>query len=457
MKTDVLILGGGPGGTAAAMFLISKGIKPTILEQAAFPRFHIGESMTGEAGQVLNRLGLNDQMTKARHQTKHGVRVFGAQAVNSWYVPVSARDENWELRPGTTWQVRRSEFDAMMLREAEARGATVLRGRATKPLMGDEGGLRGLTVQWPDGGVEDIETELVLDCSGLATFLANHRVTGPKYLGSYDKQIAFFTHVTGAIRDPDTAGECAQGNTLIFYKEKYHWAWFIPIDNEVVSLGLVLPTADFVESKKSPEEFFRTRIPDVNPELKRRLVDMKPVESVHVIPNYSYQVRRFCGKGFICIGDSHRFIDPIFSFGLSATLREAEFALPHICDYLEGKGRDKANPFSEHQVFCERANDNLEDMIDMFWEKPFAFATFVHQRYRPELIDAFAGRVYPTERQPSSAILTFRKMLNRTRDYTGGDEYSVPIGSRFHPERAPLWEPDSSVSTTEDWSAPQRS
>jgi 2-polyprenyl-6-methoxyphenol hydroxylase-like FAD-dependent oxidoreductase len=162
------------------MFLLGKGIKPTILEQEAFPRFHIGESMTGEAAQVLRRLGLTDQMTQAKHPIKHGVRVFGAQAVNSWYVPVAARDANWQLSPGTTWQVRRSTFDQMMLREAEARGATMLRGAATKPLTDDDGAVRGLTVRWPDQGIENIETELVLDCSGLATFLANHRVTGPQ-------------------------------------------------------------------------------------------------------------------------------------------------------------------------------------------------------------------------------------------------------------------------------------
>ena len=64
MKTDVLIIGGGPGGSAMAMFLIREGIKPIILEQEEFPRFHIGESLTGEAGQVLRRLGFEDEMAK---------------------------------------------------------------------------------------------------------------------------------------------------------------------------------------------------------------------------------------------------------------------------------------------------------------------------------------------------------------------------------------------------------
>jgi len=91
----------------------------------------------------------------------------------------------------------------------------------------------------------------------------------------------------------------------------------------------------------------------------------------------------------------------------------------------------------------------------MFWEQPFAFATFVYYRYRDELIDAFAGRVYETERQPSSAILNCRKLLKRTREYDHEDYYSMPIGSRYHPERAALWEPNSPIGTTEEWMVAQ--
>ena len=451
MKTDVLIIGGGPGGAAAAMFLVRQGIKPIILEQETFPRFHIGESLTGEAGQVLRRLGFEDEMVKREHPVKHGVKVYGASAVNSWYIPVSKRDADWNLSLSTTWQTRRSDFDLMMLKEAEARGATVIRGTATKPLLTDDGAVGGLTVRWPDGKSEDIESEIVLDCSGQATFLANQRATGPKYVGSYDKQVAFFSQVTGAIRDSGTLGENAKDNTVIFYDRKFHWSWFIPLDKDVVSVGLVLPRADFLEKKQTPEEFFCDELYNINPEIRRRIPEMKLVEKVHVIPNYSYQVRGFCGKGFICIGDAHRFIDPIFSFGLTVTMREGEFAAPLVRAYLEGNGRDKANPFAEHQASCEKGIDNLEDMIDLFWEQPFAFATFVHHRYSAELTDAFAGRIYETEHQPSPAILTFRKLLKRTRDYGQADDYSIPIGSRFHPERAALWEPNSPVATTEEW------
>jgi 1H-pyrrole-2-carbonyl-[peptidyl-carrier protein] brominase len=134
--------------------------------------------MTGEAGQVLRRLGLEKLMLEHRYPVKHGVRVFGADGVNSWYIPVSARTPEWELTPGTTWQVRRSEFDGMMLKEAAARGATVIRGTATKALLAEDGGVRGVTMLHSDdrSGGDRIESAARLLRSGdLSCQSACHR------------------------------------------------------------------------------------------------------------------------------------------------------------------------------------------------------------------------------------------------------------------------------------------
>jgi flavin-dependent dehydrogenase len=91
--------------------------------------------------------------------------------------------------------------------EAIKRGAKILRGTAIKALQGEDGALVGIRIRHPNGEEEDISTKVVLDCSGQSTFLANQKVTGPKYMGSYDKQVAFFIHVRGAIRGSGTSGE----------------------------------------------------------------------------------------------------------------------------------------------------------------------------------------------------------------------------------------------------------
>src|SRR4029079_19759549 len=160
MKTDVLIIGGGPGGAAAAMFLLREGITPIILEQEEFPRFHIGESLTGESAQVLRRLGLEKKMQEMENPVKHGVVVYGTNAATTWYVKVSSRDQDWNLYDNITWQVRRSEFDKMMLEEAVKRGAKLLRGTATQALQAEDGALTGIRIRHPDGTEENIETKV---------------------------------------------------------------------------------------------------------------------------------------------------------------------------------------------------------------------------------------------------------------------------------------------------------
>jgi flavin-dependent dehydrogenase len=452
VKTEVVIVGGGPGGAAAAMFLIEEGIKPIIVEKVPFPRYHVGESMTGEAARAIQLLGLEDKMMSAGHPIKHGVKVYGGSHT-TWFVPVTSRDKDWNLSDAITWQVRRSDFDQMMLEEAEARGATVLPGKASNPILGEDGAVKGVAVETADGGRLEIESEVLLDCSGQSTWLANQGVTGPKYLGAYDKQIAIFSQIAGGVRDSGgPQRDMQKDNTLIFYDQKFQWAWWIPLDEEVVSVGLVQPSDYFLAKKESKRDFFLKELRARHPELDRRIPEIDLVEDVHVVPNYSYQVKDFTGKGFLCIGDSHRFIDPIYSFGLTVTMWEAKFAAPLIKAYLNGERRDQPNPFDDFQVFVEQGNDVLEDTIDLFWEQPLAFAFFVHARYKDYMTDMFAGRIY--DHQPSPALLAFRQMLKRERTYDDKGLYSVPIGSRYHPERAPIWQTDSSVETTEEWIEP---
>ncbi|HLF04297.1 MAG TPA: tryptophan 7-halogenase, partial [Dehalococcoidia bacterium] len=459
-KQDAVIIGGGPGGAAAAMFLAQEGVRAVIVEQERFPRFHVGESLTGAGGQVLQDLGLDAEMYRRRYPTKQGVRVHGNSARGSWFVPVTGRDADWQVSPRDTWQVRRSDFDKMLLDEALARGATLIPGKATKPLLNHDGSVRGVQVRLKDGGSLELESEMLLDCSGQATFLANAGVTGPKYLGNYDKQIAVFSQVAGALRD-DGASKGAhrawhKDNTLIFYQKKYHWAWFIPLDDDVVSVGVVVPSDYFREKKESRKDFLVRELHELHPELKKRIPEIKLVEDVHVVPNHSYQVRQFCGKGFMCIGDAHRFIDPIFSFGATVTMREAQLAAPLVKAYLEGAHRDDLNPFAQHQLLCEKGIDVLEDTLDLFWEQPLGFAHLVHHRYPDLMGDILGGRIY--ERQPSPAVHDLRRMLQREaereRSYADESVYSIPIGSRFHPERAPLWQAGPTVDSAGDRMGP---
>lgn len=411
MKTHVAIIGGGPGGSTLAMFLLQEGITPVIIEKETFPRYHVGESMTGECGNVVRALGLEDKMLEGDHPIKRGVTVYGPEANNRWFVPVAGRDDDGELVDAFTWQVRRSEFDQMLLDEAQRRGAVLVRGQAVDPLLDDDGAVRGARVRMDDGGMQGVVSEVLVDASGQSAFLSNSGVAGKKVLGRYDKQIAIFSQVPNAVRDEGKHRD----DTLIFYQEKFHWAWFIPIDDEIVSVGVVIPAEHFVSKQESKRDFLVRELHELNPELKRRIPEVQLVEEVRAIPNYSYHVPNFTGRGYLCIGDAHRFIDPIFSFGLFVTTKEAQLAAPAIRAYLEGAHRDAPDPFADHARRCEEGLDVVQDLIDVFWEHPRAFAFAVHHhRYRGDFIDMLAGRIHDLT-APPRGLEAMRTVLDQER------------------------------------------
>jgi flavin-dependent dehydrogenase len=257
-------------------------------------------------------------------------------------------------------------------------------------------------VRQDDGTLIDVMAKIVLDASGAATFLSTAGIAGQKERGNYDRQIAIYAHVKGAVRDE-------QDNTLIFYQKKNHWAWYIPIDEETVSIGVVTPSSYYRSNQEDMRDFYLREMHNINPELSQRVPDVTLVEEVRATSNYSYQIRNFTGKGFLCVGDAHRFIDPIFSFGLHFALTEASFAAETIADYLhKGIGQDSDNPFAAYERHCELGMDTIQDVLDCFWEHPFSFAFFVHSRYVDDFIDIFAGRVY--QENPSKGLQAVRKV-----------------------------------------------
>ena len=360
-------------------------------------------------------------MTSRRHPVKYGVTVYGPRGTNAFWVPVKGWRPESGLFDTHTWSVRRSDFDHMLFTAAAARGVEVMQAEAVMPLPNGDS-VCGVRVRTNGGTVEDITSEVLVDASGQGTFLCNAGVTGEKLRGSYDRQAAIFSQVVGGIRDPGAAG----GNTLIFYRQKHHWAWFIPLDDQVTSVGVVVP-ADYYRSKnESKHQFLLRELHQLNPELTRRLPQIEFVEDVRGISNYSYRISNFTGKGFLCVGDSHRFIDPVFSFGVFFAMKEAEYAASAIESFFADSKRDQPNPFAGYERLCDRGQDNVQELIDAFWQHPYAFKLLAHHRYPEDIIHMFAGRVY--EESPLPGLLAMRAINEQGRKNTMAHECAGSIG-----------------------------
>jgi 1H-pyrrole-2-carbonyl-[peptidyl-carrier protein] brominase len=402
VKTQVAIVGGGPAGSACAIHLALLGISSVIVERERFPRFHIGESLTGGSGDLLREMGLEETMKAMNFPVKYGIRGRGPIGALSFWVPIKTRDTGSnEQRETFSWQVRRSTFDDMLLTRAQELGATLVTGDATGPVFDDEGRARGVEVTPADGPPVRVECDVLVDASGQRTFLANLGVTGTKHHGRYARQVAIFSHYTGAVRD-----QPQWGNILTYFQKQHYWSWFIPIDEETTSIGFVVPGEYFRSRRESMLDFVTRELREFNPNLAERVTDVERVEEVRAISNYSYHVDGYTGKGWLCIGDAHRFVDPLFSFGVNIGMAEGRESARAIAAHL-GNGRSD-RPFEGFARWADRGLDRAQAMLDGFWQTTFHFGLLL-RRYEPDFVDLFAGRLWEDEEYP--AVVAMRQRL----------------------------------------------
>src|SRR5258707_4402588 len=119
---DVVVIGGGPAGSTAATLLARKGFSVTLLERERFPRFQVGESLLPYNNDLFARLGVTVPMTKGSFTPKYGagfVTADGALGYTFRFI------ENLPEAYHQSFQVKRAEFDELLLRNAVASGVDV--------------------------------------------------------------------------------------------------------------------------------------------------------------------------------------------------------------------------------------------------------------------------------------------------------------------------------------------
>ncbi|PRQ01259.1 NAD(P)/FAD-dependent oxidoreductase [Enhygromyxa salina] len=389
---DVIVIGGGPAGSGSAMLLAERGLSVLMLEKDQFPRYHVGESLTGTAGDFITRAGLNEQMAALDFVPKPGVKVVGREGAE-FFVPV--------LRP--TWQVRRAEFDHLLLDLAISKGVEHVRG-AAKSVLSEAGRVTGITMTTAEGDDRVVHASFVIDASGQSVFMSRQEIAGPRRVAAFNRQIALYSQFSGVV--PDVGVQ--HNSTVIFYRDTYHWAWLIPVSSELVSIGVVLPTSSYKLRGGTSKGAMAWGLEHLHPELTQRASGATQVEGMHVSRNYSYRVDPFAGPGWLCVGDSHCFTDPIFSFGASFALTEAQAATDTIVAAL-------ANPTAEPELlqtyadYCNRGQGRAAELIRYFWKFPAFFAYMTKGQYGDDLVRLLAGDCFTPE--PLAATVEMKKSL----------------------------------------------
>ena len=399
---DVGIVGGGPGGAATAAYLARSGLRVVVFEREQFPREHVGESLVPSSTRVFRELDFIDQMDRAGFPRKYGAAWTAASRNSAFQTNWQGLEANDHAavrfsereQPGVglnyTWHVDRAKFDQLLLAHAEKLGATVRFGTAVTNI--DFSSELPKIDHRANGSVETTSVRLVVDASGRRTFLGNKM--GLRVRDGVFDQYALHTWFGGYDRSL-MADSRSQDNYIFihFLPVSNTWIWQIPITDDITSVGVVTQKKNFAKSRESRERFFWSCI-DTRPELAAGLRDADQLRPLKDEGDYSYAMKEICGDRFLLVGDAARFVDPIFSTGVSIALNSARFASRDIIKAFE-TGDFQKESFSEFESTMRRGVRNWYRFIGLYYRLNILFTAFIqHPEYRLDVLKLLQGDVY---------------------------------------------------------------
>ncbi|MDP9342533.1 MAG: tryptophan 7-halogenase [Actinomycetota bacterium] len=416
---EVGIIGGGPAGSSMAAYLARAGIDCVVFERMIFPRWHVGESLVPSSTRVFRELGFLDKMEASGFPRKYGAAWTSAATKRQYYT------HNWEgLEPSSsvafqfkereqegvdqiyTWHVDRGQFDNMLLHHANELGAHVYEGVSVKHADFSDPDVVRLTYGM---GNRDAETtvRMLVDATGRKTLIGNQMKWRIK--DDVFNQYAIHSWFGGYDR-MNLAADAEMRNYIFihFLPVTNTWVWQIPISEELTSVGVVTQKKNFAASKDSREKFFWDTLGS-RPELQSGLRASEQIRPLRDEGDYSYAMKQIAGDRLLLIGDAARFVDPIFSTGVSIALNSARFASWDLIPALES-GNLSRESFREFEATMGRGVKNWYNFISVYYRLNVLFTAFVRDpRYRLDVLKLLQGDVYD-ETEPEVLTLMREKV-----------------------------------------------
>jgi flavin-dependent dehydrogenase len=354
---DVAIIGGGSADSTAAALLARAGRRVIVFEREKFPRFHIGESLLPFSMKAFTRLGLHEKFLRAGFMKKFGGEIVGAcsESGTKFYFK-----DGYRSQTDHAYQVTRGDFDKVLLDHAAECGAEVHEETSVDQVefSNDEVEL-GIKC---NGSFHSIRARYVIDASGRTSVLGRKF----KIKKTYDdlQKLSIFAHYDGVWR-----AEGIDGTLTVLIRAIDRWFWLIPLTAERTSVGVVLDTEAFRNSKLRSEDFLEQALSE-QPIIAKRMTDARRVSQVYMEADFSYRSARLHGDRWLLAGDAAGFIDPIFSSGVFLAVFSSELCADVLNEVLDHP-RKARRLFAGYERAVNRAMDIYLRFVNAWYTKEF--------------------------------------------------------------------------------------
>lgn len=364
-ETDVVVVGGGPGGSTLATLVAMQGNRVILLEKESFPRWQIGESLLPSTVHGVCRLtGVADELHEAGFTKKRGGTFKWGTSPEPWTFAFSV-SPRITGETSFAYQVERSKFDKILLDHARRKGVDVREQHVVTGTILENDRIRGVSYQDAAGCTGTIRAKYVADASGNKSRI--YRDTGAvRHYSQFFRSLALFGYFEGGKRLPAPSS----GNILSCAFDS-GWFWYIPLSPTLTSVGAVVRQEMAGKIQGDPEETLMALIsecPLISDYLRdARRVTEGPYGELRVRKDYSYANTKFWCPGMVLIGDAACFVDPVFSSGVHLATYSALLAARSINTVLAGNV-DEGTAFREFEQRYRREYGVFYEFLVSFYD-----------------------------------------------------------------------------------------